>query len=72
MQARGVTQYRFAKDAGLGQATVSHIFVKKGGISSETLYKVAEAYPDLNIRWLITGKGEMLEKTASMEVSVSG
>jgi hypothetical protein len=34
----------------------------KGSIGSDILEKVAEVYPDLNIVWLITGKGAMITK----------
>lgn len=71
-ESRGLTQYRMAKDMGISQPTITRYFQGIGEPAGGILAKIAEAYPDLNIRWLLTGKGEMLEKGAAMEVSVSG
>lgn len=39
-------------------------------IQSKWLYNISENYPDLNLQWLITGKGEML-KSESAVASIS-
>jgi transcriptional regulator with XRE-family HTH domain len=67
----GITQYRLAKDTGVAQSAFTRFFNGTGDPSAEVLAKIVEVYPSLNIRWLLTGKGEMLEKSAAMEVSVN-
>ncbi|WP_297096457.1 hypothetical protein [uncultured Draconibacterium sp.] len=39
--------------------------VRQSDPSSKILNCVLQAYPELNIRWLLTGWGEMLEERAS-------
>lgn len=31
------------------------------GVSSKSLHKIGEAFPDLNLQWVATGQGEMLK-----------
>lgn len=38
--------------------------VKVKSIGSESLLKIFTAFPDINLKWLITGKGEMLDNYA--------
>jgi transcriptional regulator with XRE-family HTH domain len=51
-------QTRFEEYCGLSRSTINNI---KDGISTASVYKIAEKYPELNLNWLITGKGEMLK-----------
>lgn len=62
----GIGQTNFESITGLGRASISKI---KDGMSSPNLAKIAKAYPELNINWLITGEGEML-KTNTPKVEV--
>ena len=50
-------QTKFEENVGLGRASISKI---KDGMSSPNLAKIIKAYPELNIYWLVGGKGEML------------
>ena len=31
------------------------------GVSSKSLHKIGEAFPDLNLQWVATGQGDMLK-----------
>lgn len=53
------TQSLFAERLGVTQGAVS-MWIKRGSVSSEAIMKMKEVYPNLNIDWLLTGKGEML------------
>lgn len=55
----GIGQGKFEKMTGIGNGTINNI---KNGISTPKLEKIIEAYPNLNIEWLITGEGNMLKK----------
>ncbi|WP_099465603.1 hypothetical protein [Parabacteroides provencensis] len=52
-----IGQGKFEKNCGLSNGTVNNI--KKGGITTQKIEKILFAYPNLNIDWLITGRGEM-------------
>lgn len=47
---------RFEDYCGISQGTISKI---TKGISTTTLKPIAEKCPELNLRWLITGEGDM-------------
>jgi transcriptional regulator with XRE-family HTH domain len=53
-------QTRFEEYCGLSRSTINNI---KDGISTASVYKIAEKYPELNLNWLIAGDGEMLKDT---------
>jgi transcriptional regulator with XRE-family HTH domain len=53
----GISQREFERKCGLTQGTVPSIKVK--GPSVEVLIKISNAYPELNMNWLIAGAGDM-------------
>ncbi len=59
-----IGQTKFEESAGLGRGFVSNI---RGGISTTSLRKISERYPELNTDWLVTGNGEMLRVSAPIE-----
>lgn len=64
LKERGVTQDELAIQTGLSRQTINNIINGKSSATSEFLNKMAESYLDLNLNWLITGKGVMLMKEA--------
>jgi phage repressor protein C with HTH and peptisase S24 domain len=55
---KGISKYRFYQDIG-----VSNGFLDKvGSIGSDKCEKISYQYPDINLIWLITGKGKMLKE----------
>lgn len=57
LDSKDISQYSFSKETGL-----SNGFLKSGSsISSENMELISNIYIDLNLIWLITGKGEMLK-----------
>ena len=50
---------RFEEKTGINSGTINKI---RDGISTTTLAKIAAACPELNLRWLLLGEGEMLEE----------
>lgn len=55
----GGNQSQFCRDTGVNRGTMNNIVNRNTGVTSETMEKILEAYPMLNARWLITGKGKM-------------
>lgn len=68
IEKMGLTKAQFEKNAGL-----SNGFVDKSGDNSRrsSLDKISTAYPQLNMAWLLTGEGEMLNETAPQQSSAS-
>lgn len=56
IRAKGITEYRFLKDAKLSLAFFTS---NADGVSARTLVKIGEAFPDLNLDWVTTGNGSM-------------
>ena len=54
-----ITQSEFAKQTGLSKQTVNNIISGRHVTKSDVLEKILQAYPDLNITWLLNGKGTM-------------
>ena len=57
-KAYGMGQNKFEASCGLGNGTINN---SRGGVSSTTLEKISSTYPEVNIEWLVTGKGNMLK-----------
>nr|WP_320058823.1 XRE family transcriptional regulator [uncultured Bacteroides sp.] len=51
-----IGQGKFEELCGMGNGTINNI---KIGISSPNLEKISNTFPEINLIWLITGKGEM-------------
>jgi len=50
-----------AKDLGFPNGNVLYnIKSRRNGISASLASKIAEHYPEINLNWLLTGKGKML------------
>lgn len=52
-----ISKAEFGRKVGVSNAFVSSI---KNSISPETLQKIKDVYPDLNVEWLLTGEGSMI------------
>lgn len=64
---KGFSKNKFYKETGLSNG----ILDKKSGLTSESIEKIYSKYPEINIEWLLTGKGEML-RTSSQNISQNG
>lgn len=51
-------QSRVAEKIGLTTQSISKTIVTNAKIKSDTLESIANAYPELNMRWFLTGVGE--------------
>lgn len=50
----------FEKSIGMSNASFGKSLKNKGTIGCDKLERIFTAYPDINIVWLLTGKGEMI------------
>jgi len=54
---KGISKYKFYKETNITRG----ILDQNNGISEENTARFIAHYPEVNIEWLITGKGEMLK-----------
>lgn len=60
MEHYGLSASRLADKCGVQRSAVSHILNGRNRPSVSFLMALSDAYPDLNTRWLLHGKGEMI------------
>jgi hypothetical protein len=61
-------QTRFEEYCGLTRGSINNT---KKGMSDTSIAKIAEKYPELNLEWLITGKGEMLNASENSKKNIN-
>lgn len=55
---KGITINKFETSSGMSRGSLRYI---KQSIGSDKLVGIMEAFPELNIEWLISGKGDMIK-----------
>lgn len=59
LSAENLTQAQFADSINVAKASISHILAGRNKPGYEFIVNMMKAYPDLNIEWMLTGKGKM-------------
>ena len=62
LEFKNISVYAFEKNCEVANGYLGKQMRGKGTVGSDILEKIADKYPDLNLVWLITGKGKMLQK----------
>lgn len=57
LKEKRITVAEMSEKTGIPKPSIYRIFNSESGLNSTTLASLIESYPDLNITWLITGKG---------------
>ena len=67
LAAENISQSQFADTIGVARASISHILAGRNKPGFDFIESMARHYPELNLEWLITGRGRMYtsQKTAS-------
>lgn len=65
---RNLSQEEVASLSGISKQTISNIIKGKNAPSGEVLTKIANEYTDLNLNWLMTGKGKMMNTGSPEEL----
>ena len=63
-QEYGLTSTAFADRVEIPRPVMSHIFSGRNRPSLEVMQKVGLAFPEVDLEWLVYGKGQMLKKVA--------
>lgn len=61
LQAKNITARQFAEEIGIQPSGMSHILSGRNNPSLDFVMKVVRRYPEIDINWLMFGKGEMYE-----------
>ena len=64
LSAENITQAQFADSINVVRASVSHVLSGRNNPSYEFIRSIMIQYPNLNIEWLMFGKGKMYKETA--------
>lgn len=68
MDREKMTAGAFAESIGVAQATISHILGPRNKYpSTEVILRLHQRYDDINLEWLLTGKGNMSNDAESTE-----
>ena len=61
LNTSGISQATLADTLGVARANVSHIISGRNKPGFDFIESLSLHYPELNIEWLITGRGQMLK-----------
>ncbi|MGB3465082.1 MAG: hypothetical protein WBA74_07425 [Cyclobacteriaceae bacterium] len=56
---------KFERMIGVTQNAIQSAIKRNSSMSDETLAKIMKTFPQLNITWVLTGKGEMLHEEST-------
>ena len=65
LDAENITQSQLAERLGVAKASISHILAGRNKPGFDFIQSMAQNYPDLNLDWLIAGKGKMYKSQNS-------
>jgi hypothetical protein len=63
-----LTKVKFCEKINYSLSTYSNVSAKGVAPNHELLEALAKGFPELNIAWVVTGKGEMLNDPDSIEI----
>lgn len=66
LEEKNLTATRFAALIKVNASAMSHILNGRSKPGFDVLDKIAQAFPDLNLNWLISGKGSMYNSSISI------
>lgn len=68
LQAKNITARAFAEEIGAQPSSLSHILSGRNNPSLDFVMKIIRRYPEININWLMFGKGEMYDNAQQSNV----
>lgn len=67
MEYKGVSPSELADAIGVQRSNITHVLHGRNKPGFQFITKMLETYPEINAKWLLTGKGEMLEAGKEQE-----
>lgn len=71
MKCYDLSPSQFAEKTGIQRASVSHIISGRNKPSLEVMLKIYDAFPGIDMKWLMTGVGEVPVRQADAEPAVN-
>jgi len=71
LKAKNLTSRQFAEEIGIQPSGMSHILSGRNRPSLDFVMKVVNRYPEIDIKWLTLGEGEMYVSPYSLPVAAS-
>ncbi|MBX6361275.1 MAG: helix-turn-helix transcriptional regulator [Acidobacterium ailaaui] len=62
LEYKGISHNAFNKSIGMSNAYIGKQIKNNASLGTDVVEKIVEVYTDLNLEWLITGKGPMLKE----------
>lgn len=72
LQSENISKAQFADSINVARAAVSHIMAGRNNPSYEFILSTMKTYPELNIEWLLSGKGFMYKNAAESTAPAEG
>ena len=72
IESENITAAEFADKIGVQRSSVSHVLNGRNKPGFAFIQKILEAFPSLNSRWLLTGSGQMLDKSDQKLIPSTG
>jgi hypothetical protein len=64
IEYKGINKRKFYLETGISNGVLD----KKGTYSLDTIEKIITTYSDINLKWLLTGKGKMMENFSLTDI----
>jgi len=71
MALHGFSASEFADTIGIQRSNITHVLHERNKPGLQFITKILESFPDINAKWLLTGEGEMIEKSESSALKQS-
>jgi hypothetical protein len=69
LQFRNISPHAFEKKIKLSNGYYAKQLRNKGSVGSDILIKVHEHYTELNMLWVLTGEGNMIDPSRSLSIT---
>lgn len=64
----GISTRQFEQKINVSNGVIAKVLIQNTTLRSDVLSKIADSFPDINIGWILTGKGEMfLQKSGKVQ-----
>jgi transcriptional regulator with XRE-family HTH domain len=71
LQFRNISPHAFEKKIKLSNGYYSKQLRNKGSVGSDILIKIHEHFPDLNMLWVLTGEGNMVDESRAAQSALA-
>lgn len=67
IKEKNLSSAKFADEIGVQRSSISHVLSGRNKPSLEFIQKILKTYPDIDINWLLTGKGNIFSSSINNE-----